>query len=169
MNLNLNGHPLPPGLDVTIGPDVYSYQSLLNMTEVDRLALGVEEVLPPEPEPLTLEQLKAAAFQNLADRRWQACQTFAYDGVITQADPAIPAVTAAVVSSQFLPPETVRTWKLATGEFRQWTGAQIIAFGMAISAHVQACFDIERNRSGLIQEATDLTALVAVNIDDGWP
>ena len=162
----LNGLPLAFNQPFTVEDVQYPGNSLTLWSAADLAAIGVTWQEPLAP---TLDQAKAQRLQALADRRWQACQTFTYDGVRTQADPAIPAVTAAVVSSQFVPPGTLRTWKLGTGEFRQWAITDIIAFGMAVSAHVQACFNIEAERSDSINVAEDMGALEAIDIETGWP
>jgi hypothetical protein len=162
----LNNVPLAPGQSFTVGEVQYPGNVLALWPAEDLTAIGV---IWQEPPILTLAEAKGQRLEALADRRWQASQTFTYDGVRTQADPAIPAITAAVVSSQFLPPGTLRTWKLGTGEFRQWTINDIIAFGMAVSAYVQGCFNLEAVRAEAINDAPDLAALAAIDTETGWP
>lgn len=121
------------------------------------------EELPPAP---TLEELRAMALQRLADIRWTRCQTFQYDGVATAADPAMAPATAAMVSSQFLPEGATITWKLGAAEFRTWTVAQLVAFGMAIRDHIQGCFNREAT---LTAEILASEAPGEVDLTGGWP
>lgn len=120
------------------------------------------------PDPRPLAEQKAARLQELADARWQACQTFTYDGVVTAADPALTAVTGFVVAAQVSPPAGLSTWKLGPAQFRQWSVQDVIAYGIAIRAHVQACFDREEALSTAVTQAEDAEALDAV-VFDGWP
>ena len=189
-----DGEPveLAPGRSFRIGDIQYPANML---GKPDKMAaLGAVVIVEPDPAPegqriastalevdgdavlrvatyeaIDLTDLKQQAIAEVSNRRWERTQTFTYDGVVTQADPAISAVTAAVVASQFMPPETIRTWKLADGEFRQWDLQAIIAFGMAISAHVQLCFDREAELSDLIEEADTFAELNAIDRTTGWP
>lgn len=120
----------------------------------------------------TLEQRRADRLSQLADLRWRRCQTMAYDGEASvPADPALSVITSIAVAEQFAPSNgAVRTFKLASpGVFRQWTVSQIVAYGMAIGAHVQACFDQEAALASLILAAEDEAALAAIDINGGWP
>ncbi len=119
--------------------------------------------------------LNAAAAQRLAalaDRRWRATQRFTYDGVQTAADSAIAVVTAAIVSLQIAGPNAqAKPWKLGDGAWRVFDLADLIAFGQAIEAHVQACFNVEQQKAAAIlaaRDAGDAAALDAVDIDSGW-
>lgn len=118
-----------------------------------------------------LARAKGLALQALADRRWAACQTFTYDGVRTAADPALTAVTGYVVAAQIQAPEGPTTWKLGQGQFRQWALSDIIAYGIAIRAYVQACFDRERALSDAIEAAETAAELapITLSIGTGWP
>lgn len=115
-----------------------------------------------EPPPSVSKALKA-----LADRRWWKSQTFAYDGVNkAPADSALSAVTGFVVAAQIMPPEGPTTWKLAAGELRQWTFEQVVAYGIAIRNHIQACFDREAELTAEILAAEDPSS---VDTSQGWP
>ncbi|WP_303713327.1 DUF4376 domain-containing protein [Brevundimonas naejangsanensis] len=129
----------------------------------DLIALGLTWIAP-EPPALTAEDCLAA----LADMRWQRSQYFVFDGVLTQADPAIAVVNATLAMRQrrVVPAEAVQTWKLSQADFRQWDEAQIEAFGFAIADHIQGCFDREATLSGQIIVAEDPGA---IDITTGWP
>lgn len=111
----------------------------------------------------TPEEKQAPLLAALANRRWQATQTFTYDGVQTAADGAATALTGAIVAMQ-LPggPDTV-FWKLADGDFREWDLAALVAFGQAVRAHIQACFDHEAALAAQILNGEE------PNIEAGWP
>lgn len=111
----------------------------------------------PAPSPL----------ERLAELRWEKSQTFAYDGVAgVPADSALAAVTGFVVAAQIAPPAGLTTWKLADGEFRAWGVEEVIAYGVAIRAHIQACFDREQVLTGVILASE---APESVDITTGWP
>ena len=120
--------------------------------------------LPDSAAPVTPLQQRLNA---LADLRWRKSQTFAYDGVPNApADSALSAVTGFVVASQIAPSEGATTWKLASGEFRSWTFEQVVAYGIAIRGHIQACFDREEALTALIVAAVDPAS---IDISTGWP
>jgi len=115
---------------------------------------------------------KADALSALAGVRWLRTQTMPYDGEASvPADPAMPVITSIAVADQFAPSNgATRTFKLKSPSvFRQWTVAQIVAYGMAIGAHVQACFDREAELSELTDAAADVEALAAIDFNTGWP
>ena len=116
-----------------------------------------------------MEAERAAMLRRLASRRWEATQRFTYDGVLTQADPAIAVITAAVVGRQAFGITAPQAWKLADGEFRQFDTPALLAFGAAVQAHIQACFDREAALTAAIVAAETPEALAAINIEQGWP
>jgi hypothetical protein len=59
-------------------------------------------------------------------------------------------------------PDTV-LWKLADGDFREWDLAALVAFGQAVRAHIQACFDHEATLAAQILNGEE------PNIEAGWP
>ena len=123
---------------------------------------------PASPDMAALRQ---AAIDDIAAQRWQATQSFSYDGVVAPADPALGAVVGFVVGAQISPPAGPSTWKLAAGEFRSWTLADVTAYGIAIRTHIQACFDREASLVAEV-EAASTPASVAAIVDQaraGWP
>jgi hypothetical protein len=134
---------------------------------VEEVALTADEIVALVG---SLPDAKARALASLAARRWLASQAFSYDGVTdAPADSALAAVTGVVVASQFAPITEPMTWKLAPGEFRAWSADDVIAYGMAIRDHVQACFDNEKALADAIDAAADFAALSAVDLASGWP
>lgn len=126
-------------------------------------AKGTAPVLLAEREGPTIERSLAA----LASLRWQKSQAFTYDGVANApADSALAAVTGFVVAAQIAPPEGATVWKLGQNEFRLWTFEQVVAYGIAIRTHIQACFDREEALTALIVAAEEPGS---VDIASGWP
>lgn len=125
-------------------------------------------VTPATPD---LSALRQTALDQLADQRWRATQTFTYDGVIAPADPALGAVVGFVVGAQISAPTGPATWKLATGEFRSWTVADVTAYGIAIREHIQDCFDQEAALAAQVAEAETPAAIAAIvdRAGTGWP
>ena len=118
---------------------------------------------------IALNDKKKALLAEIGKIRWEYTQSMIFDGVRTQADPAIAAITGAGFLGQFLPPGTVRKWKLADGHFRMWTQEEIIQFGAAIAIHIQQCFNREDELTELIVVATSLEDLSLINVKEGWP
>lgn len=126
-------------------------------------------IISIDESPDHFSESKSGLLAALANIRWQKTQTFTYDGVLTVADSAISPLTAKVVAMQMVDPNGTATWKLAAGEFRTWTLAQLVTYGTAINAHIQACFDNEAAISAQIEAATTLEELAAINLNAGWP
>lgn len=100
---------------------------------------------------------------KLAVRRREATEMFTWDGVMTPADAAIPALTGAVVAMQMPGAPTSIKWKLGKNEFRMWSFMDLVIFGTAVRAHIQACFDHESNLTDQILNGDE------VDINAGWP
>lgn len=125
------------------------------------------------PDPRSLEEQKEQKVAELADRRWNACQYFTYDGERTQADGAISAITGAVVGRQFAqqaygvePPPQI--WKLNSKAFRTFTTMELVQFGFAAQGHISACFEREQQLSTAIEAATTGEELDLIDLG-GWP
>lgn len=122
-------------------------------------------------EPVALADAQAQALAQLAGDRWLATRFFIYDGVRTQADGAIAVLTGIVTLRRELgvPGGDETTFKLADGEFRRWSLAGLLAFGAAVSAHIQACFDIEEQATTDIMAANTAAAALAIPAGVDWP
>lgn len=109
------------------------------------------------------------ALAIIADYRWDRTQAMNYDGeTAVPADRALSVITSIAVAEQLAPSGgATRTFKLKPGVFREWTVAQIAAYGMAIGAYVQACFEREK---ALVDQATggDIAGALA-ELETGWP
>lgn len=170
-----------------------SYDSLVLWTDDDLAAVNVQRLDDPDSpaagyrvtgvtpefvegawvltnvlELLDVDSERADALTTLADRRWQATQTFTYEGVVTPADSAISVVTSTILSASVfnLPSNHTWSWKLANNQFRTWTLADIKSFALAMNAHVQACFDNEKTLTTLIMNTSTPKE---VDLETGWP
>ena len=117
-----------------------------------------------------LADAKTERLAALAGIRWQATQAFTYDGVAgVPADSAMTAVLGVVVADTVAPTGGSITWKLKDGEFRTWSVDDVAAYGIAIRAHVQACFDNEQALSDAVLAAADFAGLDSIDLTSGWP
>ena len=109
------------------------------------------------------------ALATIANYRWNRTQRMDYDGETdVPADPALSVITSIAVAEQLAPSGgATRTFKLKPGAFRQWSVAQIIGYGMAIGAYVQACFDREEVLAAQAEGGDIAGALAA--LETGWP
>lgn len=168
--LSFNGMSLPLGQDVTIGDFVHSYDSLLIMDEADRVALGVMTV---GPEPLTLEQVKAARLEQLAIRRKVATQTFSFNGMQMLLDKdtedAIAKCKQGLEDLLSIQEAPSIDFEISRGVFITMDLPTITAIGRAAFLHVQACFSRVKALTADILAATDEGAVLALDIDAGWP
>ena len=122
-------------------------------------------------DPALLAREKQSMLEDVASIRWERTQHFTYDGVLTQADPAIAVITGKLTLRRELgvPDEVTDRWKLANGEFRLFDKPAIVQFGAAIGMHIQDCFNREDELTTEIMAAPDLVALEAIDIETGWP
>ncbi|MCA0358738.1 MAG: DUF4376 domain-containing protein [Proteobacteria bacterium] len=122
----------------------------------------------------TLAELKTSKLAALAALRWEKTLKMSYTfGGVTYTD--VPAETATVavmgtiVGAQLLAPDEPFVWKLKDGVFLSWYVADVQAYGLAIRAHIQACFNREIELVTAINAASDQAALDAIDITAGWP
>lgn len=114
--------------------------------------------------------VKEAALAAAAALRWQRTLFFAYDGVANAyADPAIAPLAAKILALDEAASDAPVNFKLSGTVWRSWTRTQLRAYGAAIDAHIQACFDHEKILSDAIDAAADLDALRAIDVSAGWP
>ena len=144
---------------------------LVEVIEVDAFGNEIARSMKPLPQEVTLDFLKVSARAKLADLRWNKSQTLTYDGVVAPADGAMAALTGVVVAVQagLIQPDATITWKLADNEFRDWSAQDLLAYGAAVQAHIQACFVREAAFCALIDAAADEEALDAIDFQEGWP
>lgn len=113
-----------------------------------------------------LRQLKLAA---LADTRWARQQTCNWGG--REAVPADDVAAGRIGNAVLLMQVSGTTgssvnWKFGPGDFQAMTYVDLVGYGGAIAAHLQACFDHEATLAAQIVAAEDPSA---IDIDAGWP
>lgn len=78
------------------------------------------------------------------------------------------AVTGAMLAAQAGQPFSI-SWKLADNTVATLNGAQTMAAGMAVLAHVAACHANSQVMGLAIQAAANHAALDEIDIETGWP
>ena len=120
---------------------------------------------------VALEQLRADRLAALAATRWTQSQTVIWNGRTAPADDVTTGrIVAALMRAQLAGGAgfPIR-WKLGETDFVDLSVADLTAYGMAIGAHLQACFDREAMLAGSIAAAADVASLVTIDIATGWP
>jgi hypothetical protein len=78
------------------------------------------------------------------------------------------AVLGAVVAKSASAPYSVQ-WTLQDNSVVTLDADQMIEVGMAMLNHVAACHDYARMLRGMIEAATDMAELLAIDLEAGWP
>jgi hypothetical protein len=91
---------------------------------------------------------------------WFRCLVLHYGTVVKTDRESQALLTAAVLKAQD-DPDYVVNWKAKNGWF-QLDAATLIAIADAVRAHVQACFDKERELQEKIMAATSIEELEAI-------
>lgn len=76
------------------------------------------------------------------------------NGVLIKTDRETQAVLTSACLQAYIDSGYSLNWKTGDGTFVSLSGEQIMAFGTAVRAHVQACFDHEAELLPLIESAT---------------
>lgn len=152
---------------VHVGQGVY----ILPLAALTDLAHATQhEALSALPTGDPLAAVKAKLLEQLAAIRWGKCQLFAYDGeAAAYADAAIAVTTAKIRALEESGSTDPVNFKLTATAWRSWTLTQLKAYGQAIDAHIQACFDNEAAIAAQINTASDFDALNAIDLEAGWP
>jgi hypothetical protein len=110
-------------------------------------------------EPISLDQIKAAARARAALRRWQAeIDGIEVMGVRVDTGRESQAMLAGANLLATMYPDMTIDWKTDDG-WVQLSAAQIIGLSSAVGLHVQACFTRERMISELIDAADNPAAV----------
>lgn len=152
-----DGRQLQPGTGFTLDGVQYPQNWLQLATAEDLSARGItiEDVQPPEPPPPTVEELLA----YLAEKRWRVetggCP---FGGMVIKTDRESQIkMTAAWTRANADPAFSIPNWKIAPGVFISLDNATILAVGDAVTAHIQACFDMEEALTAEILAGTITT------------
>lgn len=115
--------------------------------------------------------VRSARRAELAALRWEKQQTMKWRGRVVAADDVTTGrIVAAVVRGQVTGDQaaTIR-WKFGDADFDQITLVDLVAYGGAIGAHLQGCYDREAELVAAIAAAPDVAAICAIDITGGWP
>lgn len=179
---------LPDGQTVHIdagfklGENSYGPGWLRQTPPAQRAALGIVEI----PTPPALEHDERYYYMPTALRPLDDCKRVRYGdlaairyaketgGAVIGGSPVATdrdtqrVLTAARTLAKENAAYTVN-WKAGPGAFVTLNAAQIIAIADGVAAHVQACFDREMALSTEIAAAQNLSALLAIDLNAGWP
>lgn len=123
----------------------------------------------------TLEEAKATALARLADRRWQAeTAGVAHAGHTwhTTQDGRVNIAGAVQAAAMFEGVHGAGTWSTDWKTVHGWASvdlATIQAAGLAVVAHIQACFAREKQIADAIEAAATVAAVQAIDLEEGWP
>lgn len=121
--------------------------------------------------PVTITAARDRARLAVETARQEAAAKFTYDGVVVQTEAVLNEAMSQVSLRTLLavPPEEPRTFKLANGEFREWNYADLVAFIVQASGHLQACTDLEASTGVAIAAAEDSATAMAIPETVVWP
>lgn len=117
------------------------------------------------------DTIRASKLAEIAAKRWEvenAGITLADGTVIPTDDRAKTLLGNAKMLAEASDPDATRAIKSASG-WVDMTNADIIRAWRLIAAHVQACFDAEREHAERLDALTDPAALAGYDITTGWP
>jgi hypothetical protein len=118
----------------------------------------------------TLSELRQNKLAALASARWEReTGGTTFNGFTVPSDAASQTKYIGAVVAAQLDPATTIYWKMADGTFVKLNASAIVSLALAVRAHVQACFDREKQLVALIEAAQTPEALEAVDITSGWP
>ena len=195
---NVNGAWIEVAGPFTVGEGANTIQYpanwLAGITAEERAALGAVEIveeLPPAASMQLLGQqlvdvdgvphrrwvmpatndVRAARRAELAAVRWTRQQTMKWRGrVVASDDTTLGRILAAVFQSQLTGDQSARVrWKFGDNDFDTLALADLTAYGMAIGAHLQGCYDREAELISALAAAPSYAAISAVDLTSGWP
>lgn len=121
------------------------------------------------------EDFVAPTFEDLRDRKYREIATARYNaeiagvtinGASIRTDRETQAVLTAVCLQAYIDSGYSLNWKTGDGTFVSLPAEQIMAFGIAVRAHVQSCFDYEAELLPLIASAETEAELDAIKWGD---
>ena len=111
----------------------------------------------------TFEDLKVRKYREIAQARYNAeIAGVTINGVLIKTDRETQAVLTAACLQAYIDSGYSLNWKTGDGTFVSLPAEQIMAFGIAVRAHVQSCFDHEAELLPLIEAATTEAELEAI-------
>jgi hypothetical protein len=107
---------------------------------------------------------KEAKKAEIAQARYNAeIAGVTFNGVLIKTDRETQAVLTSACLQAYIDSGYSLNWKTGDGTFVSLAAEQIMAFGTAVRAHVQGCFDHEAELLPLIEAATTEAELEAIN------
>ena len=132
--------------------------------ELAEVAAGTSgAVVPPQPQPVTLESVKRDKLAEIADWRFRReTSGVSVNGVRIKTDRESQAtITGAFITlSQGLVSSV--DWKAAEGHWVQLGLADITAVAQAVTTHVQQCFSLEKMYAERVNAAATIEDVIAV-------
>lgn len=116
-----------------------------------------------------LSRVKTGRIEAVTALRRGAVERFSFDGVQMRLDESAENALSkchAALSRQ--PAGTVIDFEVSRGVFMEFDLAAVGALSDAAFLHVQACFSNAKRLTGLINAATTLAELDAIDLDSGW-
>lgn len=132
---------------------------------------AVTSSIPTDPD--ALEAFKATyASKRKADlaaiRYAKETAGITFNGMPVSTDRASQAMLTGAHTTVQVTPEIIIDWKGNAG-WVQLNKAAIEALSQAVSSHIQSCFSNEKTVSTLIDAATTVAELEAIDLNAGWP
>ena len=148
-------------LKLAEGADPLEYAEVLKLRQSCRDKINEwngEDFIAP-----TFEDLRNRKYREIAQARYNAeIAGVTINGVLIKTDRETQAVLTAACLQAYIDSGYSLNWKTGDGTFVSLPAEQIMAFGTAVRAHVQSCFDHEAELLPLIEAATTQAELDAV-------
>jgi len=130
---------------------------------------GTGEVRYVEPKRPALAERKAILLDRAAEHRYEReTGGVMVGGMLIPTDrQTVGILTAAYIRASEDPNFVIPNWKIQTGVFVSLDADTIKAISTAVTAHVQSCFDRERELTDAILGARTHADLDAVDVT-GW-
>jgi hypothetical protein len=170
MRYILNGQEIPFG-PFQINGVSYPANVLVLWTDEELDQIGLERVPDPEPEPMSLSQLKTQKIDQIREiRQFHELKGITVGGApIRTDDKSQSKLTGAVTYLTLAPSVETINWEAIPGVFVALTREQIMGTGLAVGAHIQACFDRSKELTISINAAPTIQDVNAIDITSGWP
>jgi len=140
-------------LKLAEGADPLEYAEVLKLRQSCRDKINEwngEDFIAP-----TFEDLRNRKYREIAQARYNAeIAGVTINGVSIKTDRETQAVLTAACLQAYIDSGYSLNWKTGDGTFVSLAAEQIMAFGTAVRAHVQSCFDREAELLPLIEAAT---------------
>lgn len=128
------------------------------------------QVVPPEPQPMTLEAAKAEKLEAIAAWRYtKEIRGVSLNGVLVKTDRESQAAINQAYSAMKDGLITSVDWKAADGGFVVLGLSEITAIAQAVAAHVQGCFTKEKALVEQVNEAATIAEVQAIDPSTIFP